>query len=54
MFINILSKIAIIDETHGLIVTKEKMVVYFSTPGLFLDLERLQQMQNEDRVEDHV
>ena len=38
----------------GVVVTKEAMIEYFSTPGLFLDLERLQQMQNEDRVKDRV
>ena len=50
MFIKILSNIGTIDEVNGLIVTKDSMILYFSTPGLFLDLERLSYIEKEDRV----
>ena len=51
MFIKILSNIGTIDEVNGLIVTKDSMILYFSTPGLFLDLERLSYIEKEDRVQ---
>ena len=51
MFIKILSNIGTIDDQNGLIVTKESMILYFSTPGLFLDLERLSYIEKEDRVQ---
>ena len=41
-----MKQVADIDSENNHIVMKERVVDYFSTPG-FLDLERLEQIQNE-------
>ena len=48
-FKKIMKQVAEIDAENNHIVMKAKVVEYFSTPG-FLDIERLEQMQNEDNA----
>ena len=48
-FKKIMKQVAEMDSESNCIVMKAKVVEYFSTPG-FLDLERLEQLQNEENV----
>ena len=54
MMLKILYKIGSIDQRKGLMVKKAKMIEYFSTPGLFYDLENIEQLREEDVVMDRV